>query len=118
MSGWADLAPKGAMGTFSMSLTSGWESPDGRMLAAGDLVVLEVVKPSNVAAGPAFWNRHGNVFWKVIGPPGREAEPVFCAEAAAEWEVRGYAIDGTTFTPGGQVDSLARPVARGHQGSH
>jgi hypothetical protein len=74
-------------------------------------VVLEVVKPVIVAAGPAFWNRHGNVFWKVIGPPEREAEPVFWAEGASEWEVKGFAIDGTTFTPGGSWGGSAVPPA-------
>jgi hypothetical protein len=90
--------------SFTMSLTHGWDQiagkDGGRPLAAGDLIMLEVRRPSAVA-GPSGWTAAGGnrVFWKIIGPPGKEPPPAFYAAGAEEWEIQGYAIAGTEVTP-------------------
>lgn len=92
------------MGTFTMSLTQGWDlisaENGGRPLSAGDLVVLEVHKPLPLAAGPTGWVRATDrIFCKIIGPPEGEQPPTFYAEAAGEWEIKGYAITGDQIRP-------------------
>lgn len=100
-----------AMGSFTMSLFAGWDEipPElgGRLPAPGDLVVLEVRRPQAGVIGPSSWTRHGNVFWRLIGP--REIDPVFYAAEAAEWDVRGYAIEPETLAPLDGNGSFAVP---------
>jgi hypothetical protein len=90
-----------------MSLVQGWDLiPAGRHPVAGDLILLEVRKPRQVAAPPGWsslgelpwtdddgWEHIGHVFWKIIGP--REIDPVFTTgEPSPEWEIRGSAVTG------------------------
>jgi hypothetical protein len=117
------LAGSQSRSTFTMSLTSGWDlipgSAGGRPLAAGDLILLEVRKPPPPVTGPPGWGflgeftwtgedgaeREGSVFWKIIGPPEKEIPPMFSAEGAAEWEIRGQALTGYALAGDGVTGS-------------
>jgi len=100
--------PQG-VSSVTVSLTQGWdEIPENGPPSAGDLVVIEVVKPKTHVEGPAGWERAetGNVFMRRIGP--HERDPVFRAAAPDGWEVRGVAF--SDFRPWSDAGSaVPRP---------
>lgn len=51
----------------------------------GDLAMISVRWPRDVASGPAGWHRHGAAFWKVMGA-GDDLEPMFTAATLGPWE--------------------------------
>ena len=112
--------------TFTMSLTQGWDrippEQGGRSLIAGDLILLEVRKPAPPVTGPSGWTLLGEVpwidetgaehtatvFWKIIGPPEREQPPMFTAQYADEWVVKGQAVTGYATLDDGRGSAVER----------
>ena len=84
--------------TFTMRIRSGEWRP-GPAPSAGDLVILNVIKPAQVITGPPGWNvsPDGRSFWKVWGPSEQDAA-TFSAAGAVGWEVKGYAVAAGSYT--------------------
>jgi hypothetical protein len=85
------------VGTFTVDTGAAFWRPS-RTPAAGDLVILSVLKPASVLAGPSGWTavEDGRSFWRIYGP--REPETVtFHARGVREWEVKGWVVQGGTY---------------------
>ena len=97
-----DYITPAPVSTFTVPVGSaGFWKPRKKAPAAGDLVLLSVIEPPTVLAGPPGWTAigDGRSFWKVWQPRDSEVA-TFCAPTPERWKIHGYIIaDGTYSLP-------------------